>query len=954
MANTSSESPPVVMETPSPMFEKIMADVLAAATYMCDPGCDDSSLFLEDHPDYREYTSSDISDDLRLPFNTPVAIRRLCSSLKWLGGPSSKAISEGREIGIKILKLSEDMASLRHEGRWFVRRAFAFLGLVKAEMKDSSPLGVPGTLQDLCVRSIVQDMREFHELVEEHNSFSTVMRSRQRRHCKMTAARRTASLKRTIRAAEIQLGLISKMRKMASAANGPSTASAMTLRSIKRHFKRNLSMCNTLMTIQADSRLAEFPPLEMHLQLTDFFRAIQTIHTEAEEINGHKRMRDGSDAHQDGHEMLEQQAEPELATASDDLSTDFLIPLLRRELELDRMAFESITQLNECKSETRQQLESMFWNWSEDEGILVHEHRFAFLQCLCILSARVRLAEEAVAFGELLVLMYREEEERMPSIKNKVILAAALGALSVLLAPTSRKLAAILAAEEGVRIISPIFNAEPTRYHALRTALKAVNATALLHHEDRMLTDESKIRQLRKAFRIAGGPAARPPQQPVDLQDLKLPLAGAFRIQALAAKGMIKMLLKHQAQHQHPRFPLITSFAAGELNDTSTHYRYSKYLDGLVENLTVDIGNTFVFFSLMSLQLYRDAAQKVPHLFEPLLGEAILLKAQLLNIYSPRASDALREATTFYNQLSIKFPHQFDEAITRTYSSLAKRQRWDKDLEGAADSYAIVLQHVLKPFEQAEHYTATQLKQWKRAAKLNIDRPIICIQLERYEEGIADLERSRTFFDGAAKDCFGAPEELAVRGCCFWLLGRSEEALKILKSALQLVHNEVNKDSYQEYGLALGWQGAIKSAMGDHQYALKDGEHAVRVLRNRLSNTETRLSAQFALNPFERMLPHHLVLLAGTQLAVGLKEEAMEHVEESLKLNSDIRVDGSTVKTALLLKARLLEEKTGRGNVEEAARIREEAEKIPFRGFLHRMGCSIGQTRLSRRNSFSK
>ncbi|KAE8217773.1 hypothetical protein CF326_g9345, partial [Tilletia indica] len=216
----------------------------------------------------------------------------------------------------------------------------------------------------------------------------------------------------------------------------------------------------------------------------------------------------------------------------------------------------------------------------------------------------------------------------------------------------------------------------------------------------------------------------------------------------------------------------------------------------------------------------------------------------------------------------------------------------------------------LKPFEQAEHYTAAQLKQWKRAAKLNTDRPIICIQLERYEEGIADLERSRTFFDGPGKFCFGEVEELAVQACCFWLLGQSEEALKILKSALQLVHDDVDRDAYQEYGLALGWQGAIKSAVGDHIYALKDGEHAVKVLRNRLSSTETRLSAQFELDPFERMLPHHLVLLAGTQLAVGLKEEAMGHVEESLKLNSDIRVDGSTVKTALLLKARLLEEKT--------------------------------------------
>ncbi|KAE8220179.1 hypothetical protein CF326_g8802, partial [Tilletia indica] len=709
MANTSSESPPIAMEIPSStVSEQIEADVLAAAAYMRDPGCDDSSLFMEDNPNYREFRETlESRHELYLSWSVPQAIQILAEELEWPVRPFNKEFSEGREIGMKILKVSEKMPLLRHESRRFVHRAFDFLNLIKARDKVCGPLGVPGTLQDLCVRSIVQDMKEFKELIDEYHSYSTVIRSRLRTESKMEATRRIESLKQTIRAVKNKLGLASKMQKMASAPNDPSTAPAMTLRPLKRHFKRNLSMSATLMTLQADNRLADFPPVEIHLDLTEFFRTIGTVQNEAEEVYSQKRTPDVSDAHQDDHEMLEPHAEPEPATAVADSTSNFPIPLLRRELAPDRMAFESIAQLNECKHETRQQLESMFWNWSEDGGIFFHKDRFVVLQYLCILSARVRLVEEAATFGELLVLMYREEEERLPSIKNKVILAAALGALSVLLAPTSRKLAAILAAEEGIRILQPFFKDDPARHTALMATLKAVNARTLVDHEARLLSEESKVRMLRKAYRIAGQAAMHTCEVhkvQANSTDFHRCLARAFRIKALAAKAMTKVLLKRQTQHQHPRFPLIASVKIQEPDRYSMHCRTSDYLDGLVETFTVDIANAFVRISELSIQLYRSTDQKVPHLLKPMIGEALLLKAQLLNFYSSQAAHVFCEAVTFYEQLSVKFPSQFDEPITRAHIGLAKRQRWNKNLEGAADSYAIVLQHVLKPFEQAEHY----------------------------------------------------------------------------------------------------------------------------------------------------------------------------------------------------------------------------------------------------------
>ncbi|KAE8214443.1 hypothetical protein CF327_g2175 [Tilletia walkeri] len=942
----------------------------AADDFMKDLDRDDSASFLDDNPDYRPYSEHKGIVGEWVPQTTPPAILNLFSQLVRAEKTSSNAILKGTKVGLDILRLSEETPLLRREGRWFVHRALDFLNLVAADKKASGHrLAAPGSLRDICIRSIVERMEEFKSLVANHHKYSTVMRSQFRKEHKTEATERIWEQRGAIRECKNKFGFASKICRIASSPNCPSTAPAVTLRSIKTLYDENVSFGETLMRLQSDARLAAFPPLETLLDLANFFQAIESAENEVREDRSCKRLRESSPDGQDSHDAsleMNPGSQPEIPVLN--VQSDFPKSLLRS-LAPDRMTFESMDQLDESKNNHLQLLASMFWEWPMDDETLTGKDGFVYLQCQCTAFAQVLLFEEAAFFGELMVLMCREDEERVPSVKNKIKLAAALGALSVLLEPTCSSLQATQAAEEGIKIVQELLKTEPSRYVELMAALKTANAKALLQSGAGLMDQEEKIRMLQKAYRIAEEALMLSykhlNEQATDTNLLQS-LARALHVKAVAGKNVVNWLLHHQIRKQYPSFPLLPASHLKEANLSPSPFETSKHLKRLIKKINVEVIDALVTVSERSIQLYRELIKQVPNLYEPLLGEALILKAQILSFYSPQAGDTFREAATFYDMLSAKFPHQFDDPATRAYAGLAKRQRWANDLEGAADSYQKALDHLLEPLGPTEHRTTAQHRQWDRVHELKIDRPMICVQLERYEDGLADSERVKAFLGGRDGKIYSSMmEEMALEGCFYWLLGRLEEAKEVLKSSLQPIIEDEERmrsmgsrssysfwDEHRGHILTLGWQGAVKSAMGDHIHALKDGKQAVKGLRKGRSKAETRYSEHFKLDPFHRiMLPHFLVLLAGTLLALGNNEDAMEHVQESLELNSDSKADPSTVKTALMLKARLLEETNNRGNFMKAAKIRAEADAIPFRGFLHRMGCSIG--RVQRRHSWS-
>ncbi|KAE8233033.1 hypothetical protein CF326_g1935, partial [Tilletia indica] len=844
----------------------------AADNFMMDPDCDDSATFIEDNPDYRPFSLYFGMEHEWFPHTTPPAILNLFSQLARAEKISSNAILEGTKVGIDILQQSEKTALLRHEGRWFVQRALDFLNLVAAENKvPGHRLAVPGSLKDLCVRSIVEEMEKFKKLVDKHHECSTVMRSQVRKQHKTEATERIWKQRESIRECKKKFGYASKMDRIASSPNCPSTAPAVTLMAIKTLYDRTVSFGGTLMSLQIDARLAAFPPLEVLLDLANFFQAIESAESEVEEARSCKRLRESSINGQDSHEdSLEINAGPQPETSVLSVPSDFTKSLLRS-LAPDRLAFETMDQLTESKNDLYQLLASMFWQWPVDDQLLIGKDCFVSLQCQCIAFAQALLFDEAAVFCELLVVLCREEEERSPSIKNKVKLAATLGALSVLLKPTLNGFDATQAAEEGIKILQPLFKTNPGRYIGLMAALKATNAKALLNAGGGLRYQGDKIRMLRKAYRIAEE-ASKLSHKHLDALatniNISRTFAQALHIQALAGKTVIERLWDHQTQKQYPSFPLLPAAQIEGAKRSPSPFEKSKLLKRLIADTNIEVVNALVKVSERSIQLYRELIEQVPNLYEPLLGEALILKAQLLNFFSPQALDAFGEATAFYDHLSSTFPRQFDEPATRAYTGLAKRQRWGNDLDGAADSYQKALDHLLEPLGTNEIKTDAQRKQSGRAHSLKTHRPIICFQLERYEEGLADLERVGEFLGGRdGKIHCSMMEEMAVKGCCYWLLGRLKEAGEVLKSSLQPIIEDQemmrrigSTSSYRQWDdhrgniLTLGWQGAVKSAMGDHIHALKDGEQAVKALRKGRSKAETRYSEHFKLDPFHRIM----------------------------------------------------------------------------------------------------
>ncbi|CAD6954706.1 unnamed protein product, partial [Tilletia caries] len=101
--------------------------------------------------------------------------------------------------------------------------------------------------------------------------------------------------------------------------------------------------------------------------------------------------------------------------------------------------------------------------------------------------------------------------------------------------------------------------------------------------------------------------------------------------------------------------------------------------------------------------------------------------------------------------------------------------------------------------------------------------------------------------------------------------------------------------------------GAVQCTLGERNEARIQGERAVELARIMLVSENVMQQAERAVEQLDFVLPHLLVLLAGTHWEAGRSEAAWDAVEESLRLGEGVKgLDGSTRKTALLLKARLL------------------------------------------------
>ncbi|KAE8213513.1 hypothetical protein CF327_g2976 [Tilletia walkeri] len=882
----------------------------------------------------------------------------------------SNPIRKGARVALNTLKWADDEKSLGKKAHRIVATNLSFFKEVAAHEKASGPgaRDLPGTLKNMTLRYTVAEMDNFSYQVQSYGDSTKVYRSQHRGRYQRVTSIHSQEQKELASMVKRKLGMVSKIHWIACAPpDTPMTTPSISYPKVTEWCEDTFESIRHSLVRHEEIMLASFPPVRTILNFCDFFGGIVSARAHDQLISGNKRAREADDPQsEEGSGPSAPFEAPQVPLTQE----QFRAKLYELELRRYRIDFEdNVEELEESNEDAVRHLSSIVDFWISESGNLTRSDLDISLTCLVTLSSYLKLVEEAAFFGELLVIVYREELERTPSLQNKIILANALGALSILLGADDRKLEAVRAAEDGIRILSPLLDSNPDQVLAPMAALKVMYAKSLSelsnHDEERYLL------WARKAHRVAEEAInlyLRLVKNEPNTSELKHCLAQALFVTASAGAHLVEILLKSQEYHQFACCPplgelsgILPECEGCEPKDSQGISGRHKAEHDRIRRLNVETVQLYVAASEQSIKLYRTLVQETPAVYTPLLAEVLTLRAQLMDTYTSRAIEAFHEAASLYDGLSATLPNRFDLQVSITYTRLAKRQKWEHDLPGTVTSYEKVVPCLLRNLEGSyPKHSYDELQKRSYAMDLLCVLSCLYIQLERYEDGVATATLISEVEDEVLVYRRSDPVgRLGIQGWCKWMMDHSaEDALVDLeasaKFALKDWENEKNYGMgmnpnwkrMRENPLALGWCGAVQCAEGNDVSALWNGEIAVQMVREWVGKADVRFLGRHKLEPYHRILPHLLVLLAGTMICAGRKGEARELLEECLGLikEEDGKVDGSTLKTALLLKARLLEEaeKNGKGgNAEEAARIRAEAETLPSKGFLHRLGCSL-------------
>ncbi|CAD6890128.1 unnamed protein product, partial [Tilletia caries] len=698
--------------------------------------------------------------------------------------------------------------------------------------------------------------------------------------------------------------------------------------------------------------LAEYPDLRTDLHLGFFLRNLRPPSFPPPDTDrGVKRtqdqLTDSGRSHDADHSLdLEESACP--------YSPPFI-----HEFTPAGLAFKEIGQLRQRREQASTRLMGISLIWKSSTGANLMRSSFSMsttsLLTLSLLFYQLQSYENADQLAEVFVTTVREEHERFPSTANRLRLCNALGFLVLIFGESDRDVEAMYAAEEALALLQPLYKDDPAQHLPLVASLKLTYSIALSRMADKELGSQTQLLLRRKACRVAhqATTLARAAHQanPTDTEatiNLALALSsqgGLCRELSETCAEIKAMQAKNQASYEKHLSDKLHFNPLTLPPFLGTQYTRDK-LDNWSCGDLEDAGAAYE----ATIEILRELAKEDPELCDPLLAETLQAAADVYNS-NPKPKTELciaryREAISIYRRLAESFPLLFNSSLELGNYDLALRLRWEGRLVEANDAFGDML--TFRPADEVDPAVPI----WRSSdvrASVHHARALLCARLERYDEGLTHATTSCLLFAGVDPQFEDLTEPLAVRGFCRWASGKqnaSEAQRKLKKSIVIAVHNgrhfprrqEIREMREQDHGyfLALGWMGAVQCTLGERNEARIQGERAVELARIMLVSENVMQQAERAVEQLDFVLPHLLVLLAGTHWEAGRSEAAWDAVEESLRLGEGVKgLDGSTRKTALLLKARLLD---GKGSGEEAAAVRAEAETIAFKGFLEAIG----------------
>ncbi|KAE8234300.1 hypothetical protein CF326_g648 [Tilletia indica] len=337
---------------------------------------------------------------------------------------------------------------------------------------------------------------------------------------------------------------------------------------------------------------------------------------------------------------------------------------------------------------------------------------------------------------------------------------------------------------------------------------------------------------------------------------------------------------------------------------------------------TQDLGKA----SREAVDRYRQVIKQELGPYDFQYAEALKFRAGL---YTEDSHEVLLGASAVYEKLRTTNWKPVDEQLSKINWMLGLYYRTKSNYEDAEAciTRAIELKSdTIRDYEDVTRYTQ--------------ERVFVRTMLEMYHLALKDARSSMASLL-QARDREALAGILSQKGYCEWMLGDRGVGHSDLKKSVKIFNKISTVPTEGSYpGLlgddnidAIAWLGSLQCAMGDQESALRNGAESVRLAR--LSRASCRFEDD--IHWADLNLARALVYWTATLLDSGRNDEAKASIDESIHLMRDQERKDSVFKTALLMKEQMLLEE---GRTSEMAGVRAEADKIPFEGFLDKLGRS--------------
>ncbi|KAE8220821.1 hypothetical protein CF326_g8681, partial [Tilletia indica] len=860
-------------------------------------------------------------------------VKQLLRDLAAMFDTSSEPLRDGVDYAQVILQMGTKGKFLKQGKETYIKRALVFYKHVAEMEKESGRGDVPGTAASMILRAVLNQLRVFQAFILINACHTLVKRSAQRDTIRSEYFNLLKELRSITSCTEKHLGL-GNVGKLHHAALEPwrNRPGITTLKPIELDLDDHLEGARQEASETEEDGVTGVPELQTHMHLEFFLRNLLPPKDVQSSL---KRKHDQQDTGPNHAES---------APSVESMAADFLFSghsLVLEELTASHLAFQNVDQLRSWKRRAAINFSLMhrLWETNADRIRLFSASAVLVLVNLTVVLCQMHLIDSAEYVCHLLIATVREAYEDDPSEANLIRLCSALGAYATIAMEADRDQEGYRAAEDAIAHMKTLCQDGSSKHLLLMAALKLSYSYALCSAADikKRPEPETQLCLLRKGVRAAEQSInlARSTlkENPTD-PDAKNILAYALLGKAELCKDLGQACKELRLRHARLRVEVekIRAKMGGSDGRIPIAYGYIDSPYVLQKAADQTFGNLDDAGAALEecIGIYQELAKKTPHLYDCPLADAVLKAAETyhssINPKPELCIARFREAISMLENLSDTFVGHFDGLLEEANFNLALRLRWEHRFEEADHAFE---EMVSKRPDDDDEATVLIWREGNALGGVFYARATMCVRTERYDQALVHAKRSYQILELHVLNSGQLAEPLAVRGFCKWVMDENGEsakaALRDLKQSVKTAtlhgvgfskprHFRAIQLSAYGFSLALGWMGGVQCALGHQDDARVNGEKAVLVMRSLLKSKKAIADAEDVFEPVDYVLPHLLVLLAGTHLQAGRYDEAKKAVEESLQVREKgvessegeksqrMRADGPTRKTALLLK----------------------------------------------------